>query len=67
MFKRLFLLLIWSLKTEMSVGSCGRNPSSGCTLQIPLLDQIRLKHIFDSIFLFPDRGGQIIETHRPPP
>ena len=34
-------------------------------LQVALLDQVRLEHVFNRVALFADGGGQVVDTDRP--
>ena len=46
----------------MFVGGQGGNTPAGRALQVALLDQVGLNHIFDGFALFTDAGGNVLEA-----
>src|SRR5690606_34068607 len=57
-------LRLWCRDAEVRVSLRGRNAPAWRALQISLLDQVRLQHIFDGVTLFADSGRQIVESDR---
>ena len=53
-------------KAEVPVSADRSDPSARRALQHPLLDQVRLHHVFQRVALLAHRGGQIVDSHRAP-
>ena len=51
-------------KPEVAIRREGRDAPARRALQVALLDQIRLDHVFDRRALFADRGGDVVEADR---
>ena len=48
----------------MPVGSQGRNAPARGALQVALLNQVRLDHVFNGVALFANAGGNVVQADR---
>jgi len=49
----------------MPVGCQRRNATAWRALQIALLNQVGLDHVFNGFALLANAGGDVVQTHRP--